>query len=109
MILSVLITYVRPSWFNGNKVLIALNRLIKRVFSKVINSKSNFGLFFAGMANGILPCGFVYLAMAGAATTQDFMNGALYMFLFGLGTFPAKRWWMSLGIVTGKQIGRAHV
>jgi sulfite exporter TauE/SafE len=40
------------------------------------------------LVNGILPCGFVYLALAGAATTQSSLQGALYMALFGLGTLP---------------------
>lgn len=45
-------------------------------------------LFLIGLLNGILPCGFVYLALAGAATTQGPTEGALYMFLFGVGTIP---------------------
>lgn len=41
-----------------------------------------------GVANGILPCGLVYLAVAGAASTFTPWDGALFMMLFGFGTLP---------------------
>jgi uncharacterized protein len=45
-------------------------------------------LFIIGMLNGLLPCGFVYIALAGAAATGQWYTGAAYMALFGLGTLP---------------------
>ncbi len=61
-----------------------LRRQLKKLFSK----KSPLSLFLIGVINGLLPCGFVYLAAAGA-TSAGTVNGAVaYMFLFGLGTFP---------------------
>jgi len=47
-----------------------------------------YGGFFAGMLNGILPCGMVYLALAGAVNAESILAGAGYMFFFGLGTTP---------------------
>jgi len=47
-----------------------------------------YGGFFAGMLNGILPCGMVYLALAGAVNAGSVLAGAEYMFFFGLGTTP---------------------
>ncbi len=46
---------------------------------------------FAGLGflNGLLPCGFVYVALTGAITTNNAATGAVYMALFGLGTVPA--------------------
>ncbi|MBK9638008.1 MAG: sulfite exporter TauE/SafE family protein [Bacteroidetes bacterium] len=35
-----------------------------------------------------LPCGFVYLALAGAASNHGVLEGMSYMALFGLGTIP---------------------
>jgi sulfite exporter TauE/SafE len=46
-----------------------------------------------GALNGLLPCGLVYVAAAGAAATGHPLTGAAYMALFGLGTWP-----MLLGI-----------
>lgn len=46
---------------------------------------------FAGLGflNGLLPCGFVYVALTGAIATGNSATGAVYMGLFGLGTVPA--------------------
>lgn len=41
-----------------------------------------------GMINGLLPCGFVYLALAGAVNMPDLTGAIGYMFFFGLGTAP---------------------
>jgi len=41
-----------------------------------------------GMINGLLPCGFVYLALAGALNTKTVFDGVSYMFWFGTGTVP---------------------
>ena len=40
------------------------------------------------MLNGLLPCGFVYLAMVGAVNTPSSLTAAQYMFWFGMGTLP---------------------
>jgi sulfite exporter TauE/SafE len=42
-----------------------------------------------GMLNGLLPCGLVYMGIAGAIATGSVMKGSLFMLFFGLGTFPA--------------------
>jgi len=41
-----------------------------------------------GMANGLLPCGMVYLAIAGALNASQVKSGVLFMVFFGLGTLP---------------------
>ena len=47
------------------------------------------GLFLTGLLNGLLPCGMVYFAIAGALVQNGPLNGSLFMMLFGLGTWPA--------------------
>ena len=42
-----------------------------------------------GLVNGILPCGLVYIALAGAFSQPSAVASAGFMALFGLGTFPA--------------------
>jgi len=51
------------------------------------------------LLNGFLPCGMVYVAMAGALVEQDALMGAVYMLVFGLGTLP-----MMLGISWSKKL-----
>jgi uncharacterized protein len=45
-------------------------------------------LFMVGLLNGLLPCGFVYIALAGAISAPGVGGAMLYMALFGLGTLP---------------------
>lgn len=46
-------------------------------------------MFLIGILNGFLPCGLVYVALAGAVASGDAISGAAVMILFGLGTVPA--------------------
>jgi sulfite exporter TauE/SafE len=59
-------------------------------FYKIINLavKYNAGHFMLGMLNGFLPCGFVYVALFGALNTTSPVDAAIFMFWFGIGTFP---------------------
>ena len=72
--------------FNG--VFYKLTSAIKKIFRKLLHSDSRFSLLAIGLANGILPCGFVYLAL-GASLAMGSVGGSMgYMALFGLGTAP---------------------
>ena len=68
-----------------NKVQLAIQNLIGRF----LRAKNISELFLLGMANGLLPCGLVYLAVIGAVATGSTLNAVLFMALFGLGTLPA--------------------
>lgn len=46
------------------------------------------GAFIAGMMNGFLPCGMVYMALASAMNADDMVSSFQFMVLFGLGTLP---------------------
>ena len=45
-------------------------------------------VFIKGAVNGLLPCGLVYVALAGAVMTKSAVEGVFYMLAFGLGTTP---------------------
>ncbi len=62
-------------------------RLISR-FRELFGKHSHRNLFLIGLLNGLLPCGLVYVAVAGAVNTNDVLTGALFMIVFGLGTLP---------------------
>lgn len=76
----------RTSQFNS--FLAGYTSKIKSLFKKLFGLKSKRTLFLIGAVNGLLPCGFVYLALAGAAATGTMEEGVGYMMLFGLGTIP---------------------
>ena len=46
-------------------------------------------MFLIGILNGFLPCGLVYVALAGTIASGDAISGAAVMILFGLGTVPS--------------------
>ncbi|MCY4780703.1 sulfite exporter TauE/SafE family protein [Sphingobacterium sp. UT-1RO-CII-1] len=46
------------------------------------------GSFIAGILNGILPCGMVYMAIASAMNADSIANSFFFMIFFGLGTLP---------------------
>jgi len=66
---------------------------LKSRMSGLLQQRSLASLGILGMLNGLLPCGLVYVACAGATATGSLLTGVQYMALFGLGTLP-----MMLGI-----------
>lgn len=61
---------------------------VQRILGRLLQNSSPGGLFSIGILNGLLPCGLVYVALAGAAAAGSAVRGALFMALFGLGTTP---------------------
>ena len=61
---------------------------LRRSIQHLFRVRSYRGLFFIGLLNGLLPCGLVYLAIAGAIGAGSVLLGILFMVLFGLGTLP---------------------
>jgi sulfite exporter TauE/SafE len=53
-----------------------------------LRQRSLVSLGLLGLLNGLLPCGLVYVACAGAATTDGMLAGMGYMAAFGIGTVP---------------------
>ena len=62
--------------------------VVRSGISNLFQQRTLGSLFIIGMVNGLLPCGFVYVALAGAATTGDALRGATFLLGFGLGTIP---------------------
>lgn len=61
---------------------------LKRSFAAVLARRTFGSLFLLGMLNGLLPCGLVYVAAAGATATGAVLPGVIYMIAFGIGTLP---------------------
>lgn len=61
---------------------------LKKTISAQFKKRGLSTLFTIGILNGLLPCGFVYVGLAGSVTTGSIMGGGFFMALFGLGTFP---------------------
>jgi uncharacterized protein len=61
---------------------------VKKAFAAAFRKRTLASLFAVGLINGFLPCGLVYMAMAGAATTGSAADGSAFMAGFGAGTLP---------------------
>jgi sulfite exporter TauE/SafE len=61
---------------------------LQRASMRLWNAPGRTKFFLLGMANGLLPCGMVYLAIAGALTRTNVLESAGFMTCFGLGTLP---------------------
>lgn len=62
---------------------------LKQKLGKLLAINSQSSLYLIGLLNGLLPCGFVYLGLAGAMNSGCWECGGKYMLSFGLGTLPA--------------------
>jgi sulfite exporter TauE/SafE len=62
---------------------------LKSGLSRLFHRRGLRFLFLTGLLNGLLPCGLVYIGIAGAAATSHYLHGGLFMLGFGLGTVPA--------------------
>lgn len=111
----ILIIVLLPSRFKNLFRSIGFVKMITKALQSSIGvlfrKGSKTSLFAIGILNGFLPCGFVYVALAGAVAMGNVESSILFMALFGLGTIPAM---FSASIVTNlfgqnfrKKINRA--
>ncbi len=61
---------------------------LKLAMSAQLQRRSFRSLTLLGLLNGLLPCGLVYVALAGAVARGSILSGVGYMAAFGLGTLP---------------------
>ncbi|MCX6249386.1 MAG: sulfite exporter TauE/SafE family protein [Bacteroidetes bacterium] len=61
----------------------------KSFFARFFGYRSTFSALIIGLLNGFLPCGLVYIALAGALVSSTPVEGGTCMLFFGLGTIPA--------------------
>jgi sulfite exporter TauE/SafE len=81
------------NWWHGLALLekagARLWQPVQRLSSKLLPISHWYQSLALGLCWGLMPCGLIYSALAWAATSQDALQGATLMLLFGLGTVPA--------------------
>ena len=103
MIISVLFPALFRNQYSMERSWFSFVGKLKSTIANMFSVRTFSSLFFIGMLNGLLPCGLVYMAIAGAIGTGEVLTGSLYMIMFGLGTLP-----MLLGItLAGNMMGLA--
>jgi len=89
IIIAVLLPQKYKNYFAQHPAIQKLAQPLKSNIG-ILFSKGTFSaMFIIGILNGFLPCGLVYVALAGAIASGDAISGAAVMILFGLGTVPA--------------------
>ena len=89
--LVVIVILLRPGVGRALDVLPWLARRIGRMrsfFARQLVRTSPGALMISGSLNGLLPCGMVYMALAISLVQGSALLGAIFMLLFGMGTWP---------------------
>ena len=66
----------------------AFTQGVKTGIGNLMRKSPNGSTFSIGLLNGLLPCGMVYAALAGAIASTGGLEGGLFMAVFGIGTLP---------------------
>ena len=88
MIIVILIPYRTFNRYNLSKPIYKAISGVKNLLGKELKKKTPDTFLTIGFLNGFLPCGLIYMALFGAVAMGDFIQGGIYMVLFGLGTIP---------------------
>jgi sulfite exporter TauE/SafE len=88
IIVFVLMPKLFPSVFKQVSFKLNFLEKVRIPLGKLFSEKKQSSLFTIGLLNGLLPCGLVYMAIAGATATGDVYKSIAFMSFFGLGTLP---------------------
>lgn len=88
MIVIVLIPQQKLNNFGITKPIYKVIAKLKGALGTSLKKKSADTFLTIGFLNGFLPCGLVYMAVFGAISGGNALNGSLYMLVFGVGTIP---------------------
>jgi sulfite exporter TauE/SafE len=93
--MGILVLGIAILYFIGWKTihLKILNRFyffVQQQISRLLKSATGpISFFMMGMANGLLPCGMVYVALAATLSFTNVLQSVSFMAMFGAGTLPA--------------------
>jgi len=88
LILSFLFSIDIERQLNAVPLIFRWYKKVSELLQKMMQKSTEYHPFQLGMANGLLPCGLVYLAIAGALASSSILDGVIFMGFFGLGTIP---------------------
>jgi len=91
--IAVLLFIVLPALFPNWRLMGRWNSAATKLYGKlarpVMQYKGWASPVLLGAVNGLLPCGLIYVSLAGAVASGSGWNGAALMAAIGLGTWPA--------------------
>lgn len=85
-----LLTIMHIYFKAGQRSIVALRfqQVISSLMMRIMNIRGMTGYLLLGMANGLLPCGMVYVAVLSSITVGTITGSVFFMIAFGLGTLP---------------------
>lgn len=83
-----MLVFIWFSYSGNSKISASLSKLVKKINARGIKIKNSARYFLLGAANGILPCGMVYIALTASIGNIQNMHPAIFMMIFGLATIP---------------------
>jgi sulfite exporter TauE/SafE len=101
LLLIGLLAWQPEQWLARQPVFGRLYLGLKQHLGRSLRSTGDRAFWQTGLLNGLLPCGLVYLAVAGALNSPGPLWSAGYMAAFGLGTLPM----MLLTVTAGQFAG----
>lgn len=87
-ILIILFVVFPRNQFSRNNFVQSFLGYVRRSLGKMFLVKRYQSAFYIGLLNGLLPCGLLYMAIAGAIATASVTKSSLFMAAFGIGTLP---------------------
>lgn len=93
-VLIIFFIFFPKNQFASQNFITTAFRKLRFSLGNLFNKKNYHSVFSIGLLNGLLPCGLVYIAIAGATETASAFKSSLFMAAFGLGTLPLM-WSMS--------------
>ncbi len=106
LLLAVVLPSKYGQYLTGARLHGVILGTFRRLWRALQARRSVGALFGIGVLNGFLPCGLVYVALAGALATAAPLKSAAYMAVFGLGTIPALLATAIFGTLIGVSIKR---
>ncbi len=88
MIVSILLPMVIKNKMHHIPALNSWLGKVKSNLGKRLGRTSSVNLLMIGLLNGLLPCGLVYMGIAGSLAMATPFDGGLFMLAFGAGTLP---------------------
>jgi len=89
ILITVLLPSRSKSYLVRLKPILAVTKILQSSIGVLFRKGGQSSLLAIGVLNGFLPCGFVYVALAGAVALGNVEKSIFFMTLFGIGTIPA--------------------
>lgn len=89
ILVSMLLPASLKSKLGMTKIITPFVVKVKSLLGRFLKQRTAGSFLIIGLLNGLLPCGLVYLAIAGAIATGDVFHSGTFMIMFGVGTIPA--------------------